>query len=583
MLKMESPSRSCISGLKRKSTESCEAGPCKAPRIDAEHGASHPNSAHCRNSYPTRPPIVDSCFNYLNSGLPHRILFRYQDEWLDFSEPVVQTLIEGFKAEKSSVTLSAGGEPLLFDFLSMVLINLRTREQLSVAWIDEYNKCFFPTSLYDDEADEYSEWIFGIAASRPHGREVVRAFGSPPEVVKRVVMESEVSPRPEILRTKIEKLERDDEGFLMVQKLFLSGMGPFATPQSIVQVLKCVQKDNIAQMRLNTFERQMSSTVEERGDGNVQYGWFGSNKTDIVGILIHGFGMAGKPIRASYGTGIYLTPENRAFASVNLCDVDEKGMQHMLLCRVVMGNMEQVSPRSMQYLPSSEEFDSGVDNISSPSCYVVWPAHMNSYIQPEYVVTFKLTPQVRDYLFTLKDVRFHVAKLKIGQDFSAFRPVRCETVKGPNSPWLPFTTLFEVIHDSISPVARELLYQHYDEMKRKILTREDLVKKMRLIIGDQLLVSTLQRLQHSPASWYCDSNARETKLYGCTSSATEAPVTVVQKMEPNASYAVKTSCYASTVFDLNDSAGQMNASNVSAAMSNDSDAPQSNDSDAPLD
>jgi hypothetical protein len=32
------------------------------------------------------------------------------------------------------------------------------------------------------------------------------------------------------------------------------------------------------------------------------------------------------------------------FTSVGLCDVDKKGVQYMLLCQVILGNLEAVEP-----------------------------------------------------------------------------------------------------------------------------------------------------------------------------------------------------------------------------------------------
>lgn len=67
----------------------------------------------------------------------------------------------------------------------------------------------------------------------------------------------------------------------------------------------------------------------------------------------------------------------------------------MLLCRVILGNMEQVSPGSQQKYPSSNEYDSGVDDCLNPKRYVVWSSYLNTHIHPEYVVSFKLSPTIQ--------------------------------------------------------------------------------------------------------------------------------------------------------------------------------------------
>lgn len=61
----------------------------------------------------------------------------------------------------------------------------------------------------------------------------------------------------------------------------------------------------------------------------------------------------------------------------------------MLLCRVIMGNVEQVRPGSKQYCPR-KNYDMGVDNVPNPKCYIVWSTQLDKYIYPEYMVRFAL-------------------------------------------------------------------------------------------------------------------------------------------------------------------------------------------------
>ena len=55
-----------------------------------------------------------------------------------------------------------------------------------------------------------------------------------------------------------------------------------------------------------------------------------------------------------------------------------------------MGNKELVHPGSEQCHPSSDEFDSGVDNLVAPKKYIVWSTHMNTHILPEYIISFRV-------------------------------------------------------------------------------------------------------------------------------------------------------------------------------------------------
>lgn len=76
------------------------------------------------------------------------------------------------------------------------------------------------------------------------------------------------------------------------------------------------------------------------------------------------------------------------FHSVLSSELDEKGLRHILLCRVILGKMEVIPCGSMQFHPTSSEFDSGVDNLSAPSRYTVWSCYMNSHIFVDYIVSF---------------------------------------------------------------------------------------------------------------------------------------------------------------------------------------------------
>lgn len=78
--------------------------------------------------------------------------------------------------------------------------------------------------------------------------------------------------------------------------------------------------------------------------------------------------------------------------SIRSSIIDEDRLRHVLLCRVLLGRTELVRPGSGQSYPSSEEFDSGVDNLLSPKKYIVWSTHMNTHILPEFVISFTTDP-----------------------------------------------------------------------------------------------------------------------------------------------------------------------------------------------
>ncbi|PVH39201.1 hypothetical protein PAHAL_5G453600 [Panicum hallii] len=487
---MASPQESNSVCLKRKLVDDCLSKDCKSRRVKSENGPSFDSSAKRCNCCCTRPNLANDCANFLKSGAPSRIMYYKQGSWHNFPEQIMKSLIEEFRGNKSSVVSVMDDEPILVDFLSMTLVNLKTRKQRSVA------------------CDELAKGNSGNADSTAQGIMVDKVASSPPEVVKQVVLESS-PPAPEkpstvdILRKKITSVERGSESFLFVQDLFLSGMGPFATPSNILHIHRYSPNDITAQCRFEAFERQMKATKEARGDANVRYGWLGSRKNDIVRILINGLGTTANPIeKAGLSAGVYLSPENRAFTSVGLCDVDEKGVQYMLLCRMILGNMEAVEPGSQESFPSSEIYDSGVDDCSNPKCFVMWPSHLSTHIRLEYLVSFKLVSKVRHYLLDLKGLWFHPSPKEAAMDISTLQPVTCETGEGPTSPWISFRVLFGVIQDNISSVAKELLFHHYEELKESIISREEMVKKMIIIVGEKILLEALKKLHYCPSLWY---------------------------------------------------------------------------------
>lgn len=79
------------------------------------------------------------------------------------------------------------------------------------------------------------------------------------------------------------------------------------------------------------------------------------------------------------------------FPSSMLSEADEDGVRHMVLCRVILGNIEKVEAGSQQSHPSSTEFDTGVDDPTCPKRYIVWCSNMNRHILPEYIVSFRST------------------------------------------------------------------------------------------------------------------------------------------------------------------------------------------------
>ncbi|KAJ1698878.1 hypothetical protein LUZ63_007390 [Rhynchospora breviuscula] len=477
------------SSSKRKLTDACTCSTSqpKVARVGPQHhppSRTRKNKTHhcCLRSL--QPTLAESCVSYLASGTPARVMFYSRNQWCMFPDPALDLLIKAFKEDKSSATVSCDGKEVLVDFLSFTAVYKETKKQRSIAWIDEAGKCFFPPLFIDQVSSESPE-----APPVRAGRSVERALRE---------SQSPSLSAADMLRKKIVPVEKDSQMFLSVQNMFLSGLGPFAAPDIVLKIYRYQPdaSDNLALSRLEEFEK-MIALAERKGVEAVS-GWFGCGKRDMARVLICGF--------KTYGTDLYLMPQNRAFSCVSLSDIDEKGMQYMLLCRVVPKFPREGNELNRKY-------------------YVVPLVDSESFIYPEYVVCFKFSSVVQEYLMGLNCKQlFERRATRFVSDLPNCRLMMSKG--GPKSPWMSFSNLFAEIQDEICPVARELLSFHYDELKDRKITREDLVKKIRVIVGDQLLRATLTKLQRTPSSWNRNpvANVRHQDAMAAASELVAAPL-----------------------------------------------------------
>ncbi|CAK9877113.1 unnamed protein product [Sphagnum jensenii] len=268
-------------------------------------------------------------------------------------------------------------------------------------------------------------------------------------------------------------LENEEE-FMDVKDKLIKGLGVFGSDVLITGIYR--DTSSKGQARQEAFERQEQLTRENRVDANVQYAWHGSSKAGVSGIILHGFGQPRTPRNGSaYGVGVYLAPENHAEVSAVYADNDENGEQHMLLCRVILGTAELVLQGSDWFHPSSENFDTGVDDLSDPKRLIIWSTHMNTHILPLYVVSFKLSPKWH------KEWYDHVGGIQ-------------QHVRGPTSPCVSFPCLFQILRQQLLPGDLDFLEQQYVSFKTGRLPREQLIKVCRDVAGDARLVHAIRHL-----------------------------------------------------------------------------------------
>ncbi|PSR89261.1 Inactive poly [ADP-ribose] polymerase [Actinidia chinensis var. chinensis] len=517
--------------------------------------------------------LIKNYSDFLRSGLPQRLLFYQNGEWKDFPKDVIELIREDFRMKKAAIEVHFNGCHLMFDILYMLQVDLKTGSQKPIAWIDEAGSCFFPQSYATNsvmhecnqsglEKDEESMHLepngtpeiklhLQIELNGVNSSNLEECVEESNTLVKWVRIDQNLSENRDDLGVnyngnqksdaKMEELieeaqqigenlaPRFEDDFEtvnsdFVRNMFVKGMDR-SLNVSIIEINQC--SSNIMQSRWEIFQKQAEITRRIRGDPNVQYAWLASTKDELSSLMIYGLAPNGRKMKTPFGVGVHLTSMKSAITSASYCDVDENGVRHMVFCRVILGKMERVNPGSKQFHPSSENFDSGVDDLQSPAQYIVWTMNMNTHIYPEYVVSFKMSRNAEGALVG-KESRFNVPGIIAHQehhqhdqldsssvvsekschpcqDFennSLGKPpsVGSSSSKTPKSPWMPFAMLFEAIKSKIGPKDMKVVNVHYDLFRSKKISRDDFIAKLRLIVGDQLLRSTITGLQCKPPS-----------------------------------------------------------------------------------
>ncbi|XP_031501942.1 inactive poly [ADP-ribose] polymerase RCD1-like isoform X2 [Nymphaea colorata] len=304
----------------------------------------------------------------------------------------------------------------------------------------------------------------------------------------------------------------NDAKFNEIKSTFLAGFGALISASCIIGIYCNPFTNNFANAKLQSFQNQIEITRRKHGIANVRRAWFPVAKGALE-IMLHGFGHIELPsCRMAHGIGVHLLPANCSPISANFVDGDENHVQHMVLCRVIMGNMEQVPQGSKQFQPSNEEFDSGVDDIEKPNYYIVWNCHMNTHIYPEYLVSFVVPPDSKGRFAGVcqnhcKHELSQATNLTHHRDQSASPQQLSSTIesgerttsghslrpsKAPTSAWMSFPMLLDAISTKISSSNKNLVDTYYHKFKCKNIARDDFIKKLRSIVGDEVLISTLK-------------------------------------------------------------------------------------------
>ncbi|XP_057871471.2 probable inactive poly [ADP-ribose] polymerase SRO2 [Cryptomeria japonica] len=458
--------------------------------------------------------VVENYSSFKRSGIPARVMYFCEGDWMDFPSEIAVLVKQALQDGKTAVEVTVDGVSCLLDFLYMLQIDLKSGAQRSIAWIDIDGKCFSPRIVCHGMG-ELSSLSVDL---RFHGADVLgvencKVVTEDPKFVKaeqgssaRVCAANEAF---EGAGDNLIKLVDDDREFADVRNKFLAGLKTLATFTSVIGIYRNSHRSVSGRSRLHVFQRSVDIiTRKNGGDGNIQYAWHGTSRDGVCGIIKHGFGQPMIPKHgAVLGKGVYLAPANCSYVSALYSDIDENGEQHMMMCRVILGHTELVKPGSRQCHPSSEDFDTGVDDLTNPRRYIVWSTHMNTHILPEYVVSFRVSPHLHEHWSRFKARQHAIPMLETdggrqsypGLDKKSEQP--CPTLikesrhnmhlPMPTSACVSFPRFFNFLDKFLSSSSISMLKKHRADYEERKISREDLIRSVRMIAGDRLVIAAL--------------------------------------------------------------------------------------------
>ncbi|WJX33041.1 hypothetical protein P8452_21295 [Trifolium repens] len=278
------------------------------------------------------------------------------------------------------------------------------------------------------------------------------------------------------------RLEEGDTVHDLLKTRFLRGLGLISTKTEILAIHRNACSDVVSQARLQSFHVYAEAVSKIRG-GNIvtEFAGLMANRepvranrygeNDVRDILSNGFSHV-------HGSSLSLSPDDSPLQSVKSCFVGRDGVRHLILCRVILGRTEIVQSDTKQCYPSCEDYDSGVDNISAPTKYMIWSSRMNTHVWPAYLISFKVSSSK-------------------GVEMNEDKHVK------PTSPWMPFPILISVLSKVLPSLDIALICKFYKAKKEGKISRHELIQKVRQIAGDKLLISVIKsyRAKKKPASF----------------------------------------------------------------------------------
>ncbi|XP_050376296.1 probable inactive poly [ADP-ribose] polymerase SRO3 isoform X2 [Argentina anserina] len=442
----------------------------KAVTVRVPSSTPRDGDSACCSAWSSRAELTA---NFKRSVAPARVMYYERGSWINFPGRVVELLRSGFFERKAVLHLEIEGSTYLFDFTRMLQIDSGTGSQRSIAWIDDNGKCFFPKTFVSDELSGGSDSPRKIeievrvdVSGRTSGKRKRDDDEAEEENEETSSKRQQPQPQPQPQESwpSVKLLREGERAYTAVSNLFLKGIRRIDPTAKISSIRQCVRSGPLDKARLEVFEKQMEMTKAARGSANVVHAWYCGSSGDIQGILTHGFGLPSK-VSGSHGVGLYLSHLSLPFSSssTGLLQPDDNGEKHVLLCRVILGNVEKVEAGSQQCYPSSVEFDTGVDDTRTPTRYVVWSSYMNRHVLPECVVSYRTSSHVPGSL----PKKYHL------------------------------TELISRVRNSLPSSKVQQLSNLVNGLKAGKLARNDFCHQFRLVVGEQLLRSAIPEMRGS--------------------------------------------------------------------------------------
>uniref|UniRef100_J3LLM5 Poly [ADP-ribose] polymerase n=1 Tax=Oryza brachyantha TaxID=4533 RepID=J3LLM5_ORYBR len=422
-------------------------------------------------------PLLRGWLEFRRSGAPARFLCFEGGAWTDVAGEAAAQLRGAFLEGRTVSEAACSGRVFLFDFLRMVRVDAATAEEAPLGWIDERGACFFPAPeggrkrKRDEAGSEVKAEQRRVEDGDEASSGVEERSGESPEAAE--------SGRKKARGAwgKAVRLDETERFYKVVEKLFLSRMASFEAARGVA--ITAVHKVALGpRARAFNLQGQLLAAARGSGGSNAKFAWYGAPAEDVTAAGEHGFGRTNGWLLGgrAHGDGIHLSPPQHPYASAMLTKPDEDGEAHIVLCRVLMGRPEAVPAGSSQFHPSSDYYDSAVDNMENPKWYIVWSADMNTRILPEYVVSFKYPslPQMEGSLGS------------------------ASKLKKPSSPAVTrdmFPMLLTEIQRFVPSPKWQNLQRTYNCFKKGQMKKDQFIRFLRSTIGDKVLTTVAKKLR----------------------------------------------------------------------------------------